>query len=262
VRGPARLGLGQRLGRAEPVACVARGAAALVGRLWGPLRALGAGRQAAHRLARLGPVPAIGRGGLAAVGHGPAVAPGPRLGSTIAAGAGALPAGPRRDVALVGGLGVASACKAHRDAQAMAGPPRAGARQEAADAGQAPTRPGLVAGGAGAMAVPVAAGALAASVVLGRIVHDDPHDLVGGDTGGGPADDGAPAWPSAVIEGATAAAREACTRLDGGGAAAPERRGAGVTVTGQGPATGHGGARWPRRGSPDALQQGHDQAAT
>ena len=60
-----------------------------------------------------------------------------------------------------------------------------------------------MAGGAGAIAVPVAAFDLAASFFLGRIVKDDPNDLVGGDTVGGPADDGAPELPSSVIEGAT-----------------------------------------------------------
>jgi hypothetical protein len=47
--------------------------------------------------------------------------------------------------------------------------------------------------------------------------------------------------------------------LDGGGAGEPEIRGDGGTVTGQGPATGQVGERWPRWGSKDALKQGHDQ---
>jgi hypothetical protein len=53
------------------------------------------------------------------------------------------------------------------------------------------------------MTGPIAAVDLAASFFLGRIVTDDPYDLVVGDTGGGSADDRAPEWPSSVIEGAT-----------------------------------------------------------
>jgi hypothetical protein len=202
VRGPARLGLGPSRGRADQVAFCARGAAALLGRLEGELLELGADREAAHRLDRIGQVTDRVLGGIAAVGHGPDVAPGQLLGSKIAEVAGSLTAGPIRDVELVGWLGFEIACEANRDAQAMARPPLEGERHDASDAVQAPKRPGLWAGGAGAMAVPVAAFALAARFFLGRIVQDDPHDLVGGDNVGGPADDGAPEWPSSVLEGA------------------------------------------------------------
>jgi hypothetical protein len=67
----------------------------------------------------------------------------------------------------------------------------------------APTRPVLWAGGAGAMAGPVAAVELAASFLLGSIVNDDPQALALGATVGGPADDGAPELPSSGIAGAT-----------------------------------------------------------
>ena len=169
----------------------------------GHLLALGADREAAHRLDRLGPVTDIVLGGITAVGHGPDGAPGPLRRSNIEEVAGELLMGARRNVKRGGVLGVEIECAADRDAQAMAGPPRAGERHGAEDAVQAPKRPVLLAGGAGAMAVPVAAVDLAASFVLGSIVNDDPNDLVRGDNVGGPADDGAPELPSSVIEGAT-----------------------------------------------------------
>jgi hypothetical protein len=186
------------------VAFCARGAAALVGRLWGQLIERGADREAAHRLDRVGPVTDLVLGGIAAVGHGPGVAPGPRLGRTIEDVAGELTAGPIRDVELGGWLGFASAFEANRDAQALAGPPLEGEGPDAEDDVQAPKRPVRLAGGAGAMTVPIAAVDLAASLFLGSIVTDDPHDLVVGDTVGGSADARAPEWPLSVIEGATA----------------------------------------------------------
>ena len=88
VRCPAPLGLGQSLGRADQAAFFARGAAALWGRLWGQLIELGANREAADCLDRIGQVTDRVLGGIAAVGHGPDVAPGQLLGSKIEAVAG------------------------------------------------------------------------------------------------------------------------------------------------------------------------------
>jgi hypothetical protein len=203
LRCPARRGRGPSLGRAEPVAWFARGAAALVGRLWGQRLELGADRDAAHRLDRIGPGTDRGLGGITAVGHGPAGAPGPLRSRTIEAVAGELTTGPRRDVTRGGWLGCAREGEADRDAQAMAGPPREGERPGAEDAVHAPKRPVLWAGGAGAMAGPVAAVELAASFLLGSIVNDAPQALVLGAHVGGPADDGAPELPSSGIAGAT-----------------------------------------------------------
>ena len=102
---------------------------------------------------------------------------------------------------------------------------------------------------------------LAAGFFLGRIVEDDPNDLVVGDTLGGPADDGTPELPSSVIEGATEEDIESGKVLDGGGAGEPEIGGDGVTVSGQSPATGQIGEGLPRRSGKETLKQVHQKGS-
>jgi hypothetical protein len=104
------------------------------------------------------------------------------------------------------------------------------------------------------MAVPGETCARRAGVFLGGIIKDDPHDLPRWHTWDGQAADGAPELPASVGERAPEEHRDAGKVLDRGGPGEPHIGRAGVAVGRQGPATGQGGKRLPRRRRQEALK--------
>jgi hypothetical protein len=210
---------------------------------------------------RLGPLTAVVLRGIATVSQAPEGTPGPLWGDAIEDIPGHLTAGTRGPGALLGWRGRERQCQANRDAAAVPGPPWERKTPHAQHAVQAPPRALGWAGCAGAMTVPGEPLERRPGVFLGGIVKADPHDCARRPTWDGQADDGTPELPAAGGERASEEDREARKVLDRGGPSEPHLGRDGVAIGRQGPATGEGGKRLPRRRSQEAVQQGHDHGA-